>query len=333
MTGYFLGVDTGGTKSHALVADEQGHALSLSEAGPGNHEIVGYDGLVRTLQTITNEALMKASISKSQLSGAGFGIAGYDWPSEREDTRQALETLGLSAPYEFVNDTVIGLLAGAKNGWGVAVVGGTGCNCWGWDQHGREGRVTGMGSDMAEYGGGGELVGAAIRAISLAWSRRGPETQLTQALIDHIGATDVVDLLEGVTQGRYRFRAKDAPLVFEIAAQGDPVAVELMRWAGRELGGLAVGVIRQLTLEALDFEVVLVGSFYKGSPLIMETMTETIHAVAPQARLVYLNAPPVVGAVVLGMQQAGVNPSPVRETLIESTQRLWSIQHQGQQVL
>lgn len=51
-------------------------------------------------------------------------------------------------------------------------------------------------------------------------------------------------------------------------------------------------------------------------------MRETIHAVAPNARLVRLHVPPVVGAVLLGMERAGMNPSAVREALIRSTDEL-----------
>ena len=117
--------------------------------------------------------------------------------------------------------------------------------------------------------------------------------------------------------------------MFQVAAEGDPVARDLIIWAGRELGSLAIGVIHQLGFEALDFEVVLAGSFYNGSPLLMETMRETIHTVAPGAQLVRLTAAPVVGGVVLGMEQAGLNPAPVRETLIQSTQELLLTEEQG----
>jgi hypothetical protein len=78
-----------------------------------------------------------------------------------------------------------------------------------------------------------------------------------------------------------------------------------VRWAGRELGKLANGVIRQLGFQELEFDVVLVGSMYDGNPLLIETMQDTIHAIAPGARLVRLTVPPVVGAVILGMEQAG----------------------------
>jgi hypothetical protein len=81
-------------------------------------------------------------------------------------------------------------------------------------------------------------------------------------------------------------------------------------------------VIRQLGLESLEFDVVLVGSLYDGGPLLIETMRQTVHAVAPGARFMRLTAPPVVGGVLLGMEQAGWNGRAVRARLIETTQIL-----------
>ena len=316
---YFLGVDTGATKSHALIADECGRALGFGESGPGNYEAVGWDGMRQALHTITHQALASAGIAQEQITGAGFGIAGYDWPAEREATERAIDSLGLGAPYGLVNDTIVGLLAGATEGWGVVVVAGTSNNCRGRDRHGLEGRVTGCGPWFAEYGGSGELVARAVQVVSLAWSKRGPATRLTEAFIERTGASDVMDLLEGLALERYRLSAAAAPLVFQVAAEGDAVARETIRWAGRELGNLANGIIRQLGLETLDFEVVLAGSMYNGGPMLIDAMRETIHEAAPGARLVRLTAPPVVGGVLLGMEQVGLEYTGVRQTLIETT--------------
>ncbi|NJN98738.1 MAG: ATPase [Anaerolineales bacterium] len=326
MPRYFLGIDTGATKSHALIADETGRALGFGRGGSGNPDSVGHAGLAEVLQEIVRQALGGAGISISQIAGAGFGIAGYDWPSQRQTILQTLQTLRLGAmPLELVNDALIGLLAGTADGWGVEVVAGTSCNCWGWDRQRRMGRMTGFSHLFGEASGGHELVFKAIHAVAAEWTRRGPATRLTPALIEWAGAQNLEDLLEGLSQKRYRLSAAAAPVVFHVAAEDDPVALGLIRWAGQELGSMAIGVIRQLNFESLDFDVVLAGSFYNGSPLIAETMGETIHTVAPGARLVRLTVPPVVGGVLLGMEQAGFDPLPVREVLIRSTGELLAI--------
>jgi len=322
MTHYFLGVDIGATKSHALIADESGRAIGFGDYGPGSYEVLGWEGLREALRAITERALTSAGLNKAQIAGAGFGIAGYDWPGELEGHVQVIDALGLSAPYNLVNDTIIGIVAGTTEGWGVGVVSGTGSNCWGRDREGNEGRVTGGGGMFAEYAGGGDIVARAVQRISLAWSLRGPVTRLTDAFVAHVGAKDAMDLLEGLYIERYQLSPSAAPLVFQVAVEGDAVALDIIRWAGRELGDMAIGVIRQLHFEPLDFEVVQIGSVYNGSPLLGETMMATIHEAAPGARPVRLTAPPVVGGVLLGMEKAGVDYPPLRQTLIETTASL-----------
>jgi N-acetylglucosamine kinase-like BadF-type ATPase len=321
VTRYFLGFDVGSTKSHALVADDAGQALGFGAGGPGNPLSIGYESFAKLLRAVTQEALTAVGIAKDDVAGAGFGIGGYDWPSQRESILQAIHTLKLGAPLEIVNDAIIGLLAGAAEGWGVAVVAGTSCNCWGWDQDRREGRMTGF-SWLGEAAGGDELVIKALQAVAYEWTRRGPPTRLTQAFVELTDTRDVEDLLEGLTLERIRLGAEAAPVVFRVAAEGDPVANELILWAGHGLGSLALGVIRQLGFEALAFDVVLAGSFFKGSPLLAEAMRETIQPVAPGARLVRLHVPPVVGGVLLGMEMGGAKAPAVREVLIESTDEL-----------
>ena len=118
MTRYFLGVDIGATKSHALIADDQGRAVSFGAQGPGNYEVVGWDGMQRTLQAVTEQALSSAGIAVGQLAGAGFGIAGYDWPGERAPHEEAIATLNALARLTFF--TGCGYLV--ERGMGVTVV-------------------------------------------------------------------------------------------------------------------------------------------------------------------------------------------------------------------
>jgi N-acetylglucosamine kinase-like BadF-type ATPase len=314
---YFLGVDIGGTKTHALIADETGQALGFGERGPGNHQSVGYSGMRKVLQEVTGQALAQAGLSISQIAGAGFGIAGYDWHSQKEAMLLAIRALGLSAPIEIVNDASLGILAGCRQGWGLAVVSGTGCNARGWDRgRTREGRAIGEGDLVGEGAGASELIALAVKAVSHEWTSRGPATLLTPLLVEHYGARNLADLVEGFSTNRLEMDPADALLVFKAATAGDPVALDLVRWAGYELGKLAYGVVRQLGFQDLEFDVVLVGSMYDGNPLLIETMRETIHTIAPGASLVRMDVPPVAGAVILGMEQAGFVPSErVRENL------------------
>jgi N-acetylglucosamine kinase-like BadF-type ATPase len=320
MTAYFLGIDIGATKTDALVSDETGRAVGFGRAGPGNQQTVGYTGMLAAICEATSQALSMAGLPVDDIAGAGFGIAGYDWPSQGPRMLDTIrQVIPVSIPVAISNDAVLGLLAGTDAGWGVALVAGTSNNCRGRDPAGREGRVTGDGHMFGEYAGAHELAAKALHAVAAAWSCRGPVTRLTGAFVDYLGARDVDDLLEGLALGRYRLGADAAPLVFQTAQAGDPVAQEVIAWAGRELGDLAAGVIRQLGLERLSFDVVLLGSLFDGGALLTQSVRSTIEAVAPAAHLKRLTAPPVIGGVLLGMEEAGLDLAPARIRLVRTT--------------
>ena len=313
---YFLGIDTGSTKSHALVADENGRALGFCQGRRGNpYNFKDYTAL---LAEITAPALAQAGITAAQVSGAGLGICGYDWDSQMPEFRRMVETLHLGGPFEIVNDAMIALYGGASESWGVAVVAGTSCNAWGRAADGRIGRMAGFGN-LGENAGSSELVHEAIKAVTAAWTLRAPQTALSQAFVEYAKVASVAELLEVLTtKDHHRVGPAAAPVVFQVAAAGDPVAQRLVEWAGRELGGLALGIVRQLHFAGMEFEVVLGGSFFKGSPVVTEKLTETVHAEAPRAKIVRLSVSPVVGGVLLGMQTAGMDTRAIRARVIES---------------
>lgn len=320
MTPYYLGADVGGTKTHLLLVTEEGRLAGFGEAGPGNHEVVGYEGLSAALTQALEQALGMAGIESSQIAGAGFGVAGFDWPDQEAPTRNAIQTLKLSCPVGLVNDSALGLLAGSDEGWGVAVVSGTGCNCWGWDRtRQRIGRVTGGGLMMGENAGATELMFEAMRAVAHEWTRRGPATRLSDLFVKRAGARNLEDLLEGLMMGQYELDASAAPLVFQAANNGDAVALDLVDWAGRELGELACAVVRQLNFQDETFDVVLLGSMFTNGSDLTTPMRRVLHALAPGARLTRLTVPPAVGAVLLGFNQAGIYPgAQMRAAVAES---------------
>jgi N-acetylglucosamine kinase-like BadF-type ATPase len=175
---------------------------------------------------------------------------------------------------------------------------------------------------VGEYGGAAELVRYAVHAVARAWTRRGPETRLTELFVAHTQAADVADFLEGFSVGTLSVTAAAAPLVVEAARAGDAVAAGCVAWAGRELADLALGVVRQLELQASAFEVVLIGGLFRAGPLLIGPLHTALTAEAPGARLTPLSAPPVIGGVVLAMQQVGRPTEAARERLLETTPTL-----------
>src|SRR5512133_3609045 len=105
---YFLGIDVGSSKTHALITDETGQCVGFGKAWGGNHQGVGYDGLTDVLRESFAGASEMSGVDAASITGAGFGVAGYDFPSDREGHMQAIASLRLSCPLEVVNDGMNG---------------------------------------------------------------------------------------------------------------------------------------------------------------------------------------------------------------------------------
>ena len=319
---YFLGVDVGSSKTHALIADQTGACIGFGKAGGGNHQGVGYERLAEVLRESFAAACAAARLERSQIAGAGFGIAGFDFPSERGDHLRAIGALGLSCPLEVVNDGANGLIAGTSRGIGVNVTAGSGVNGRGRGKHGQEGRVVGNGVDFGEYGGAIEIVLRARQFVNYAWIKRIPPTKLTGIFLEATGARDELDLMEGLSNGKYHLYPYLALNIVDAARQGDAAALEVIRWSGEELGWIAIAIARQIEMEGEEVEIVLSGSVFEAGEILTEPMRALIQKHLPKAKMIRLEAPPVVGPLMLGMQMAGIDPYPLRDRLFATAKAL-----------
>jgi hypothetical protein len=92
-----------------------------------------------------------------------------------------------------------------------------------------------------------------------------------------------------------------------------------MQWTGEELGWLAVSVARQIEMENDEVEVVQSGSVFEAGELITNPMRDLVLQYCPRAKLIRLDGPPVVGAVILGMEQVGFNGYAVRKNIVTTS--------------
>ena len=318
-----LGVDAGATKTFALVADESGHILGFGQGGAGNHQVAGLEPALVEIRRSSEEALAQAGASPPVDFGF-FGLAGADLPVDFALLAPAIEEMGLARRVRIKNDTMVALRAGLKRSWGVAVICGTGFNAGGIGPDGHEVQLPGLGPLSGDWGGGGDIAQEVIRLICRAWDGRGQPTVLTDMVLTSLGLPSVEELIAQLYQsqlvlieaegfdyypGQFDQRCLLAlvPLVFEAAYGGDKVAQDLLVRVGTEVGITANAIIRRLGLETTDVEVVLGGSVFKGKgPLLVDTVIQVVHRVAPQATIVLPEFEPVVGAVFLALESLGV---------------------------
>lgn len=305
----FLGVDAGGTKTHALVADSRGTVLGIGRAGPGNWETVGLDGALKAVRQAVTAALTGAGAVPRDLTALAFGLSGLDWRSDESPLRTLVVWLDVSCPQIVVNDSFVALSAGTSNTQGVVVAAGTGVTCAGRNKNRQTARTLGLRYPFDDWGGAPDLARAAVHCVARAYTGRGPATSLSDRLVGLAESSDVAGFLESVSRQRYdldRWAWELTRILFQESTAGDAVAREVVERAGRELGDGAATVISRLGMGGEKLDLVLAGGvFRQSSALLLKTLTQTVWTVAPAARIVRLQAPVVVGSVFLAMEASG----------------------------
>ena len=154
--------------------------------------------------------------------------------------------------------------------------------------------------------------------VNYAWIKRIPPTQLTKIYIEAVDAKDEIDLMEGISNQRYHLFPHLALEVIKSAHNGDRAACEVLQWAGEELGWLAVSVVRQIEMEHEEVEIIQSGSVFEAGELFTKPMRDLVLKHCHKAKLIRLDGPPVVGAVILGMEQVNFDGYAVRDNMVRT---------------
>ncbi len=249
-TRYLMGIDGGGTKTQALLADENGRVLGKGVASASNFQVIGHLAAQAAIQEAMDAAWAAADLSPQPLHGFCLGLAGVDRPVERALFHEWAAQIQPQAQVVMVHDAVLVLAAGTPAGWGLALICGTGSIVHGCSPSGQLARADGWGHLLGDEGSGYAVGLAALRAAMRAYDGRGPATALSAALLERWGLATTTDLVPRVyreLQGKHEIAAL-AATVEMVAAQGDPLARSILATTGHELALAAKAVIGQLQL-------------------------------------------------------------------------------------
>ncbi|MFD8633898.1 N-acetylglucosamine kinase [Streptomyces sp. NPDC059533] len=311
-----LAIDAGNSKTDASLIAADGTVLGSGRSGGFQPPRSGVEAAVDVLGQAVSAAAEAAGLPApgpgspyaAQVSAC---LANADLPVEERRLTEAIGARGWGAATEVRNDTFAILRAGVEEPCGVAVVCGAGVNCVGMTPDGRTARFPALGRISGDWGGGGGLADEALWFAARAEDGRGGPTELARALPAHFGLASMRELIEalhlgGIPGGR---RHELVPVLFAVAAGGDPVAVALVHRQADEVVTMATVALRRLELLDRDVPVVLGGGVLTARhPQLNDRVAEGLAERAPLARMHVITAPPVLGSALLGLDALGAPP-------------------------
>ncbi|MCX6428853.1 MAG: hypothetical protein NT152_04635 [Actinobacteria bacterium] len=309
MPRYFIGIDGGGTKTHACLVDESGKIIASAANGAANWERIGINQTEIALNQVIDETLTTAKVLRSDVAGYTFALAGIDWDSDSEMFAPFVATNNLGERASFINDSVAALYAGIPSGIGCASIAGTGGKTVGHD--GKKSART-MGMSLGEGGGAGQLMDVAINRMARAENGQAGKTRLTQVLPTHFGMNDIYVFFKAIAREAMSVPEELAPVVFELANEGDAGAIEVCEIVARQHAQDVVGIANLLNFENNAFDVVRAGGLHTANLGAFNSAFESVLASSyPLARPIVLDIAPVIGAAIHAAAQIlGPLPEP-----------------------
>src|SRR2546425_2707608 len=303
---YFLGIDGGGTKTHAVITDSECRVLGEGFGGAANPLRVGLEDAVSHITQAVADACAQAGIELSNISSACAAIAGINHPIHYHTMKDALDEAMEIAGLELVTDARAALEGALDGKPGIVVIAGTGSIAIGVNAEGRQARAGGFGPTLSDEGSGYYIAQQALKAVVSSFDGRSPETSLTERVCKRLGLANASDL-PGViynSDSEPVEIASLAELVHEAAQEGDEVARQILTAAGCELGRLAASVIEKLGLQSSAFRVACVGSVFRSGEFVLEPLREAVACIAPRAEIGPPLCTPAIGAVKLAQTLA-----------------------------
>lgn len=212
-----------------LRAEWDGSSERINRQGPAaNPQQAGVDQSARTLATLVRETL-QPHCPIEQLSVCA-GVAGAGRADEQEAIarrlREALADVADTVRVEVTHDADIALDAAFGSESGLVIVAGTGSVVLGRTRDGTTRRVGGWGYRLGDPGSGYAVGRVGLQAVVAAFDG-GADTAIRPRVADQYDVNDREALIHWVYQDEGGLQTV-APLVIEAAADGDPVASDIL---------------------------------------------------------------------------------------------------------
>ena len=310
-----LAFDGGSTKTDVVLVACTGAVIGRARVGPSNHQLIGVEGAIDALTLAVSAVLEDAHLSGRDRPICPTGVyclAGIDLPVDEDTLGAAIGAKGWTKDAIVRNDTFAVSRTGTTSPWGIGVVCGTGMNCAGVGPDGRTVRFPALAELSGDFAPGGAWLG--VRALGLALRAgdgRGPATVLRERVPANLGEPDAEAVLTGIYTGAIAYPRlfELARVLLDAAAGGDAVARQAADALADEVVAFVRAAVVRLDLQDEIVEVVLGGGvFDTGDTAFLDRVADGVHAAAPRAVLVRLDAPPVLGAALIGLDAIGAPP-------------------------
>ena len=291
--GYSMALDGGGTKTLAIIFDEEFNLLGMGRSGGMNTNFETMESVKAHLAECLYACLEAAGVNELD----HFFCAGPGPYPEAEAILRQRATLKADK-YETVHEGLSGAYAGLAADRGVNVLAGTGSRidyidgdpqfCTG-----------GWGGFIGDEGSGCWIGTHGIQAAIASHDGWGPKSVLEDLIMEEWELEKLNGVVPRVFHGRsMRVEVSSvSPLVGKAARMGDIAAIDVLKGAAEILSRQTLAMYRNHNVDP-SVPVIVSGSAWKSAPVMFDHFCDLIHAELPDTQILKPIFDPIMGGVI-----------------------------------
>jgi len=317
MTHYVIGVDGGGSKTELALIDLEGNLVGMEKVGSTNYQAVGGEQLRDELLEGFSALANVTNVDIDRVNHIFLGLAGAGRQKDQEEIKALFDDTVFAGKMTVDSDAIVALAGAFGTNPGIILIAGTGAICFGSNQDGKIVRSGGWGYLLGDEGSGYYIGREAVVASLKDFDGRGEKTSLKENLMQRFELDSIDKIIPLIYQNEIDrvAIANIAPLVFELAKQGDLISEDIIRKTGHEMGLLAKSVANQLGFSGDEINVALVGSIFKQKDMLVSQISKELFELSWNVTMVDPRFQPAFGAALLGLKKQNVN---IDETLLSN---------------
>lgn len=269
MTGFFVGIDIGGTKTRGRLWKLPENIKKDFEVGPSNFCSVDFEEGFKNIRSLW-EKIENYCPKDCKCLGIGIGAAGVSNAEAVTKYRLCIDKLKIgNIPVKIVSDAQTALIGAVGNDSGIILISGTGSVCFGINKEGHTHQAGGdghlIGDDGSGYAIGRDILSAAVKELD----GRGEKTKLTELVCEYGKFSGISDILRYIySDGSSKTKvASFAPLLKSAYDNNDDTAYRIADRAVTGLMQQACSVINRLGMEE-DTQLAFGGSILNNMAMI-----------------------------------------------------------------
>lgn len=307
---YYIGIDSGGTKTAFTVIDEFGNVKLEFQRGTGHYMHIGFDGFKKLHTEALGHIYNELNIGKESIAYIFMGIPGYgEVKSDGKILKKIISEIFSGLKYTVGNDVESGWAGSLACQPGINVVCGTGSIVIGVNEK----------NEIARSGGWGEFVGdeasaywiakKAIEVYSKQSDFRLKRTIFYKIFKENLNLNYDFELID-ILQNKYKLSrskvAKISIIASKIASLGDEYAIKIFEEAAHEIYLMINSIIKQLDFKE-KIKVSYTGGVFKSEDLILNPLKIELVKNKINIEIIKPILRPTIGSALYAYKLAGNN--------------------------